>query len=185
MYHQVERIQEFIAPHSDWFQNEVLPPIVHLWERLDVPAWPIYRDAATACGKDLIQSSQSTGKLLFLTFRPIAILSWILFQFLLDVGKVLFRLLLEQGWISLKKGALQVKAASIWFYHFQRSLSRTEVLAEVGVIVACILLYHLRKWLKRQTYVARATKWCREKKRRVVQVRKILHLFEFTFCKEN
>jgi hypothetical protein len=168
----MERIQELVAPHYDWFQCEVIPPVVDFWGRLDVPAWDIYSEAAQTCGHDFIQSSQSTLRLLYLTFRPIAILSWILFQVLLDVGKVLFRHLLEKGWISLKKGALQVKAGSIWFYHLQRSLSRMEILGEFGVVAGCVLLYYLRKWLKRQTYVTRATKWCQQKKRHVIQVRR-------------
>jgi hypothetical protein len=176
----MEKIQEFVAPHYDWFQGEVVPPVVEFWHRLDVPAWDIYREAAHTCGKDFMQSSQSTWKLLYLTFRPIAILSWILFQVLLGIGNIIFRLLLEKGWLSLRNGALQVKAGSIWFYQFQRSLSRTEVLGELGVIGLGVLFYYLRQWLKRQTYVTRATKWCHQKKRHVIKVR-VFPLFLFVF----
>jgi hypothetical protein len=165
-------VQDIIAPQYDWFYTEVVPPVVELVQRLDIPEWSLYRAAVQECAADFLQSSQSTGKVWYLTMKPIAILVWVFLQFLLEIGQILFQLFLEQGWISFKKGLRQAKAASVWFYGFQRSLSRTEVLGELGIVVLCVVLYYLRRWLKRQTYWARATKYYREKKRKAVQVRR-------------
>ena len=167
-----EWVNEIVAPHYVWFENEFLPPVIMLWERLNVPSWDVYKVALTECFSDAMQASQSTWKLFYLTIRPFAILLWVFFEFMLGIGRIFFRLLLEKGWISLQKGTRQAKTGIIWFYHFQRSLSRTQLLGEAGIIAACILIYYLRKWLKRQTYVARATEWCKKQKKKLLQVRR-------------
>jgi hypothetical protein len=98
-----------------------------------------------------------------------------LLQLLGKILHVLFQHLLEHGWISLQKGAMQAKAGIVWFYVFQQSLSRKEVLGEVGLVILCILGYYLRKWFQRQTYVARANRWYQQRKRKVTQVSKLLY----------
>jgi hypothetical protein len=143
-------VQDIIAPQYDWFYTEVVPPVVELVQRLDIPEWSLYRAAVQECAADFLQSSQSTGKVWYLTMKPIAILVWVFLQFLLEIGQILFQLFLEQGWISFKKG----------------------LLGELGIVVLCVVLYYLRRWLKRQTYWARATKYYRQKKRKAVQVRR-------------
>jgi hypothetical protein len=146
------------------FADDVLPPIVELWIRLEVPEWSTYQGAMAVCAKDVWYATQSSYRLLALTFRPSIILTWI-------IGQFLFKNLLDHGGRSLQKGAIQIKVASIWFYHFQRSLSWIEILGEVTVIIICIAMYYFRKWLKRQTYWARAVRWYKGKKDQVVQVR--------------
>jgi hypothetical protein len=168
-----EWVHEIVAPHYAFLQEEVLPPAMEVWHRLDLPAWEIYSVAVRECASDVIQSTQSTGTVLYLTLRPFAILLWMLFQLSCHVGQILFQLLLEKGWISLQKGAMQAKSAIVWFYLFQRSLSRTEVLGELGIGATMVLLYYLRRWFQRQTYVARATRVFKQKKRQILQVRKL------------
>lgn len=154
---------DLVKSYYTRFADDVLPPIIELWTRLEVPEWSTYRDALVACGRDVWYATQSSYRLIVLTFRPLLILTWI-------VGQFLFRNLLDHGARSVQKGAIQVKVASIWFYRFQRSLSWTEVLGEVTIIFICIAAYYFRKWLKRQTYWARAVRWYKGKKEQVVQV---------------
>lgn len=169
-------VDSIVAPHYVWLRQELIPPAVEFWSRLDVPAWELYRAAFQECTADVIQSSKSSGYFLYLTFRPLAILGWVVLQFFWGVGQVLFRLLLEKGWISLQKGFQQAKIASVWFYRFQCSLSRNEILGEIAVIFVCVGLYYLRKWLKRQTYWKRVVLWCRRKKDRLIKVRVLLFI---------
>ena len=160
----LDSIQALVAPQCAWLQEEILPPAIVFWDRLGVPEWDIYSDAFQECATDAIQAMQSTGHLLYLTFRPPAILFGIIFQF---VGQ----LLLQKGWTSLQKGAIQAKVAIVWFYSFQRSLSRNEILGELGILALVVSLYYLRKWLKQQTYFERAVQKLREKKHQAVKVR--------------
>jgi hypothetical protein len=157
------RLSEFCAPHYSWIEQQIVPNLAEVWSRLDVPVWEEYSDAFQTCSTDLVNASHSTGKFLFLTFRP-------LFQLLFIIFRSLFKVLLEQGWTSLQKGALQAKAGIVWFYLFQRDLSRKEVLGEIGIVSCCVAGYYLRKWLKRQTYWARATRWVVNKKKHLMKV---------------
>lgn len=157
--------RDFVVSQSARFSKDVLPPLVDVWNRLQVPDWPVYREALRGCAYDVWQASQSTFFLLAMTLRPLLILIWI-------VGQFLFRNLLEHGGRSLQKGAIQAKTALIWFYHFQRSLTWTEILGEATIVLVCVAAYFLRKWLRRQTYWARTVRWYKGKKERALLVRK-------------
>jgi hypothetical protein len=158
-------IRDFADRQVAWFAEQVAPPIADLWERLDVPEYRIYKDALRDFSRDSWEALKSTYRLLFLTLRPICILLWIILQFL-------WRNLLEHGGRSLQHGFQQLKYASVVFWKFQRSLSRTELLGEAGIVATLVAAYYFRKWLKRQTYWARTVRWYRGKKEQMVQVRK-------------
>lgn len=154
-----ELLNEFVAPHYAWIEQN----FSQVWSRLDFPEWEEYSQAFHTCGSDLMHASQSTGKFFYLTFRP-------MFQLLFIVFRSLFTVLLEQGWMSLQKGAMQAKAGIIWFYLLQRELTRKEILGEIGIVSFCVAGYYLRKWIKRQTYWARATRWVASKKKVMMKV---------------
>jgi hypothetical protein len=156
--------QDFVSNLYSWYSESVWPPVVEFWERLDVPEYNLYKQAVQTCVHDAWKASQSTFRLLQLTFRPLLILLWILLKFL-------WRNLLEHGGKSLQKGTRQLKFALIALYRFQLSLNSMEVLGEVGLIVLCVALYYFRKWLQRQTYWSRTVQWYRGKKAKCVQVR--------------
>jgi hypothetical protein len=170
-------IQEFVEPHFLWFQEEIIPHFDDLWARMDVPTFEIYSTALTKCTSDIAQSSQSTFRLLYLTGRPIAVFLYILLQLFGQLCHILFQHLLAHGWTSVQKGAMQAKAGIAWFYVFQRSLSRKEILGEVALCALLVVGYYLRKWLNRQTYVSRATKWYKQRKQKVIQVRLFVGIY--------
>ncbi len=147
------------------------PSTIAGWQRLDVPTWDVFNPALQECVSDLWKASQSTVQLSYLTLRPVAILGLMILEGLWEVAQVLFRVLLSQGWIQLKKGCKQLRAAAIWIYHFQMSLSRMELLGEVALVAAMIGLYYFYRWIRRQTYWQRFTKWYIEKKQRSMEVR--------------
>ena len=138
--------------------------LVDLWGRLDIPEWSEYSQSFQQCSNDLIQSGQSTWKFIYLTFRPIVQLIFIVLQ-------GLWAFLLKQGWISVQKGASQARTAIIWFYLFQRNLTKKEILGEFLLVGLCFAIYYFRKWLKKQTYWSRATLWASEKKKKLQKVR--------------
>ncbi|KAG7337905.1 hypothetical protein IV203_022435 [Nitzschia inconspicua] len=156
-------VRDFVANQYAWFSESVWPPVVELWERLDVPEYGLYKDAVQTCVRDSWEASQSTFTVIQLTFRPILILLWIILKFL-------WRNLLEHGGKSLQKGARQLKVALVAFYKFQLSLTPTEVLGEVAILGFFVGLYYFQKWLRRQTYWSRTVRWYRDKKAKCVQV---------------
>jgi hypothetical protein len=167
---QTEWVQELLAPPLAFLQQDLVPGAIEVWEKLQVPPYPIYQQAVHSCVSDVMQSTQSTTHLLYLTLRPVLLLLWMCLQVMGTIMHILFQHLLEHGWISLQKGAMQAKAGIVWFCVFQQSLSRKEVLGEVGLVILSILGYYLRKWFQRQTYVARANRWYQQRKRKVTQV---------------
>jgi hypothetical protein len=177
-------LNDLVAPHYAWLEQEVLPGVTAIYKEIDFASWEEYTESFQQCSADLIKSSQSTGKFLYLTFRPLCQVLLIFGYWLWGISRILFKLLLEQGLISLQKGAIQAKTAIIWFYLFQRNLTRTEILGEIGLVVLVISGYYLRKWLKKQTYWERITKWITERKKKVYKVRLARpSLFDFfPFC---
>lgn len=147
-----------------WFSEDILPPLMDLWGRLDVPQWELYREALHTCLIDCGRAAHSSSQLVYLTMRPLCILLWIFLQ-------LLWRNLLEHGGRSLQKGAAQAKVAAIWFWKFQRSLTYMQLLGEVILMATFVGLYYLHRWLRKQTYWVRFTKWSRIKKEQAVQVR--------------
>jgi hypothetical protein len=154
-----------------YWQDELWPSAMSVWSRLDIPAWDEYQPVLRECGVDVWKAGRSTAQLSVLTLRPIAILCWMILEVVWEVAQVLFRVLLSQGWIQLKKGLIQLKAAAIWFYHFQMSLSRTEILGEVALVGFAVGLYYLYRWIRRQTYWQRFMKWFADKKQGAIEVR--------------
>ena len=170
---QTEWVQDLLAPPLAFLHQDLLPGVTGVWLKMQVPPYPMYQLAIQTCVSDVVQSTQSTTHLMYLTLRPFILLLGMILQLVGTILHILFQHLLEHGWKSLQKGAMQAKAGAVWFYIFQRSLTRKEVLAEVGLVVLGILGYYLRKWLKRQTYVARANKWYQQRKRKVTKVRNL------------
>ena len=170
-------MEDWIVPQYQYFQSEIaprlgqaIPQLGDVYERMDVPAWEMYSVALKQCGSDVAVATQSTFNVAYMTMKPFAILIWIIGEFLFHVLHILSKLLLSQGLVSLQKGLMQAKAGIIWLYLFQRSLSKEEVLGEIAIGAILVALYYFRKWLKRQTYYERATRWYRQKKRTVFQV---------------
>lgn len=155
---------------SEYWQEEMWPSVLSMWHRLDVPPWDVYQPAVTAFTSDSWKACQSTARLSYLTLRPVAMLCWMILEVFWAVAQILFRVLLSQGWIQLKKGLIQLKAAAIWFYHFQMSLSKTELLGEAALVGMVVASYYFYKWIRRQTYWERFMKWYSAKKQRAVEV---------------
>lgn len=153
----------------EYWRREIWVSAISVWDRLDIPSWDKYRPALQEFTADVWKASQSTAQLSVLTLRPIAILCWMIFEAVWQVAQLLFRVLLSQGWIQLKKGLIQLQAAARWFYHFQLSLSRTEILGEVALLGMSVAIFYLYKWIRRQAYWQRFMKWYNDTKLRALE----------------
>ena len=174
----MEYVQEVFSSHANWVVYEALPATRELYDRLQVPTWSEYSLAIKTSLKDFYNVSQSAWKVLYLTFRPMVILALIVLQVVATLGRFLFQNLLAHGWISLQKGATQAKTGLLLFYRFQSSLTRYELLGEIGLCITIVCLYYLRRWFQQQTYIAKAAQWYRRHKRKTIQVRLGERLFD-------
>lgn len=154
----------------NFWDETLLPAAAAVWSRLEVPSWETYQPALQACASNIWKAGQSSAHLSYLTFRPLSIIFLMILEILSSAARVLFRVLLSQGWFHLKRGLLQLKVAAIWFYRFQISLSRTELLGEVALVGAAVGAYYFYDWIRRQTYWRRFTRWYSTKKRKTIQV---------------
>ena len=159
---QIERIVASSTVLSERYHGIILPWCTQMAERLELPAWNLYRDAWAICTRDVLQASSSVYNLSYLTLKPILLLVWILLGHL-------WRFLLEHGGRSLHKAAIHLKMASIHFYRFQISLNKTQILGEAALLAMCVGLYYLRKWLLKQTYWAKFQKWYKLQKRKTIR----------------
>jgi hypothetical protein len=157
-----------------YLSDDVLPLSIDLWNRLEVPPYNIYQNAFKVCTIDFMKSCQSSYNLWYITLKPFVILGWIIIQ-------NLYKFLLEHGGRSLQKGAIQTKHAMIWLYYFQLSLTRTEILGEIGLIFLCIGLYYFRRWLKQQTYWTRIISYTKEKRKKITKVRTFIFILFILF----
>jgi hypothetical protein len=153
--------QLFVAWVSS--SEELREQLATLYERLDVPEWNVYSIALRDSWNDIYRATISTTHLLYLTFRPLCILLYILLQ-------NVWKFVLEHGGKSLQKGFVQLKYASIRFWEFQRSLTYQQVLGEIALVATFVGMYFLYRWLKRQSYYSRVIKYIRVKRDHVVQV---------------
>lgn len=149
---------------SDRYYGILLPWCYSIATTLELPAWELYKKAWATCANDAIAAASSSYRLGYLTLKPVAILCWIM------LGKF-WKFVLEHGGNSLQTGAIHLKSACFHFYRFQISLNGTQLLGEACLVLMCVGLYYLRKWLQRQMYWAKLVKWYRAKKRRLGQVR--------------
>ena len=170
-------MEDLIVPQYEYFQSEIAPRLAQavpqvgdVWEQMDVPPWAIYSTALRQCGSDIFVAGQSTFKVAYITLKPLAILLWVVGQFLFHVLHILARVLFAQGFVSLQKGLMQAKAGIVWFYVFQRSLSKEEIIGEIAIGTLLVLSYYSWQWMKRQTYVTRLAGWYRKKKKKVIDV---------------
>ena len=163
-------VDRVVAPYYQQVQSTVVPFVRNVVHQLDIPSWDVYYPAVLKSCHDVSQATRSTATLVYISLKPWIILLLLIAKWFGQLCHLLFQLLLEQGWISATKGLKQAKVGISWIIEFHRGLTRTQLLGEVCLVGLIVLAYQLRQWLKRQTYVARATKYYRQQKRKFIQV---------------
>jgi hypothetical protein len=84
--------------------------------------------------------------------------------------KFLFRYLFQGLWVSLWKGLEQAKWCFKKLVAWQYSLTSNQIKMELGAIVVLLLLFSLRRYIQKQRYVQRVSRWYQIKKRNAIKV---------------
>jgi hypothetical protein len=111
----------------------------------------------------------SLSKLLFLTIKPLAYISYyVMIRFILY--HILYRTVLQQILLS-PTAANQVKGLVRDMIVFQKSLTWKQIMIEICIVASFGIIYQMYHFFKRQTYVHRMKVWRRRRQAAVVQVR--------------
>jgi len=140
-----------------------------LLEKLDLPPWQVYKEAAAAAFHDVRVASASSFKLGHLTFRPVFILLGIILQCLAVILQIILENSIYHGFRAAKEFCVQLQTATIWFIRYQRSLSPSAIYAEVAVTTAIATLWLLRRHVKKHRYYERVLAWYEVKKQKALK----------------
>ncbi|EJK56508.1 hypothetical protein THAOC_23592 [Thalassiosira oceanica] len=151
------------------YAEDLIENAVELFETLQFPERQEYISAWRVAVKDVAAAARSSYSLGYLTFRPILILLGILGQYLAIILKFVAKHSVEKGWIAAKEGYSQIRTATIWFVNYQRSLSTSAKYAELGLLSALVMLWLLRRHVRKKRYVERVQRWYAHKKRRTLR----------------
>ncbi|KAL3792970.1 hypothetical protein HJC23_010983 [Cyclotella cryptica] len=140
-----------------------------LLESLALPSREEYLLAASSAFHDARTASLSSWNLAYLTFRPVFILFGIISKYLATILQVILQHSLAHGFVAAREGYFQLRTATIWFVRFQHDLPLTAKYAEMGAVIALLILWLLRRRFQKYRYGERAFKWYRSKKERAVK----------------
>jgi len=129
-----------------------------IWLPLQVPSADVWQNALQRAFIDAREAALSLGHFGFITFRPVVLLLYMALHY---VSRIVWKYVIVQG-IS-QQGVQYVTAAGRRVYQFQRSLTKEQVLMEVGFLIGLLSLYQLHKFLRRKAYFRRAQAWARRK----------------------
>lgn len=135
-----------------------------VWLPLHFPTWGVWKDALQVAASDSRQAASSVSTFLFLTLRPLVLFLYMSSEYII---RLIWKYVIVQG-IS-QQGVQYLVTAGKVLYRYQRSLSRDQIVLEVSVIVGAVLVYQIRQFLQRQTYVQRLTAYVRKQEQRLVE----------------
>lgn len=141
-----------------------------LFEYLQLPSRSEYWQAWRNVVRDVWMAAQSLNALSYLTLRPLVLLLWLVSQKVYICLKFLFRHLFQGLWVSLWKGVEQAKWCSKKLVAWQYSLTSAQIKMELGAIMVLLLLFSLRRYIQKQGYVQRVSRWYHTKKRNAIKV---------------
>jgi hypothetical protein len=151
----------------------VVRRIHDFFENLQLPSRTEYRQAWCNVVRDVWMAAHSVHALSCLALRPFMLLLWLVSQKVYICLKFLFRQLFQGVWVSLWKGLEQATWCSKKLVAWQYSLTSTQSKMEVGAIVVLLLLFSLRRYLQKQGYIQRVSRWYQIKKRIAIKVRSV------------
>jgi hypothetical protein len=131
----------------DDFMENVVEPLQHVMEQMGLPSWHDYKEQLTDTAFELYQAGRSLGQLIYITLRPLVILSVIVAQY-----------------VYRSTTQLTMK-----FIDFQRSLDPFVLLCEGLAIVALVGLYLLRRFIRQRRYIPRLKKYFKTKQQLALQ----------------
>jgi len=120
------------------------------------------RTHARMAVEDSILASKSIYVFLKLVTRPILILIGLVSHCLWVGLRILIQCTVEHGYIALRETCKSI-------IQFQSGLSRAAIVFEIGFVWLLILLYTIRRYIKKKRYVERVLSWYRKKRSKVLK----------------
>ncbi len=145
-------------------------------EYLQLPSRTEYWHAWRNVARDVWMAAQSVRALSFLTLRPLVLLLWLVLQRVYICLKFLFRHLFQGLYVSLWKGLEQAKWCARRLVAWQYSLTSTQIKMELSAVIILLLLFSLRRYIQKQGYVQRVSRWYQTKKRYAIKVSDVVCL---------
>ena len=137
---------------------------------LQIPAFADVRSQSKIAFTSSYVAIQAIVSLLDLTMKPMLILSALLLKFAYAILKVITGHSLQHGLVAIKETGRHLYFGACWFVAFQKNLSRTAIMVELGIIALLICLYSIRRYIQKKKYVERIMRWYNRKKRAVQMV---------------
>jgi len=137
-------------------------------EYLEIPPLYAVSGALKVATGDMVAASKSSFALVYLTTRPLAILTSLVSRYIWILLKIIAQHTVYHGLIAAKEALRQAKIATNWFIAFQKSLSTTALCLEGGFVVLCFGLYMLRRYIQKKKYAQRVKTWYTNKKAKAV-----------------
>ena len=132
---------------------------------LEIPSGAEVWKAGGDAGRNGYEALRSIFHLLSIVGRPMVLATgWALFT----VGRLIWENIIING--IYKHGLSQSKEAAVTFWRFQTSLTREELLIEAAICALLVALYFLRRWLRRNRYIQRASLMVKRQIRKATRV---------------
>lgn len=148
---------------ADAFEGICRSIYEQVWVPLHVPAFGVWKDALQVAASDLHQAASSVFTFLFITLRPLVLLLYMVIEYII---RFIWKYVIVQGFSQ--QGVQYLVAGVKALYRHQRSLTREQLAIEVFVIAGAVLLYQIRRFLQRQTYIQRSTAYVRKQAKRLL-----------------
>ena len=139
-------------------------------EYFEIPAAYEVTGSFYVAWQDCAVAFRSTSTFLRITFRPLLILLALISRYLYVVLEIVARHTVRNAIIGIKESYHQAKVCVTEFIRFQRSLPRFWIGVELGFCAFLIIIYLLRRLIKRRRYVERLRAWYLSKKRIAIRV---------------
>jgi hypothetical protein len=150
----------------EWLEGTLLSYLNHTTTLLQIAPWSKYLTATSAAAQDTCAAITSCWTLLQLILTPILLCVYYIVTVTADH---LYRHVLTHVFSS---SLAQLKQISITCYQFQCSLTPQQTAVELAVVLVCIGLFQLRRYIQKQAMVQRAANFYRRQQR---QVQKVSH----------
>lgn len=145
----------------------------HFFSDAATAYWSTWQDAAKNVFTDSYTAVASISVFLYLTIRPIALLTYSVVRWVLHI---FYEYVLVRGIFSPSSSA-QMKLLFRKAIQFQLSLNSKQLAIEGAIIATAGAAYWFLKFLKRRKYLRRIKLYGRKKKRAIAKVRSYLLVY--------
>lgn len=148
----------------EWLESALRSSLNETTTLLQIATWSDYHTAFLAAAQDTVAAILSCWTLLRLIWTPVLLL---IYYVLTVTADNLYRHVLTHVFSS---SFAQLKQGVTCAYAFQCRLTPQQTAMELAVIVVCVGLYQLRRYIQKQAMVQRALNFYRRQQSQVQKV---------------